>query len=92
MIIDELECSLNGTGRGEDCCCVKGEAGYSQSAADLRPAMSGFVGAEGVCGLVVGLEGMALLGLVDARDEGREREREEERREFVVVGEEGLEW
>lgn len=68
---------------------MKGEAGYSQSAADFRSAMSGFVGAEGVCEFVVGLEGLGLLGLVDARDEGREREREEERRE--VVGEEGLE-
>lgn len=85
MTIDELECSLNGRGRGEDCCCVKGEAGYSQSAVDFKSAMLGFVGAGA---------GVGLLVLVDARDEGRERERErewEEERREVVVGEEGRE-
>lgn len=61
---------------------MKGEAGYSQSVADFRSAMSGFVGPEGVG---------ELPCLVDARDEARECERDEERWE-VVVGDEGLEW
>ncbi|KAI5805617.1 hypothetical protein DFH27DRAFT_552069 [Peziza echinospora] len=31
VMTDDEECSLNGTGRGEDCCCVNGDSGYSQS-------------------------------------------------------------
>lgn len=69
---------------------MNGEAGYSQSRA-LISTMPGFFGVVGV-GLLV-LQGVAEVGVffVEAREEGREREREDERRDVVPLGEAGRE-